>query len=201
MTLEPSAEDQNGETVSHSGSEIENRVEELTSPAVELNLSKPEPAVELGLPAIEPDFLVDEPGSPAVDPAVPEEPAVETVVTRSARRQLATYLKGPEDDVPLRYGRTRAQTRSLEQDNSSVVRDNVFDVVWKPTVMVGRMENSSDNPAERDLEGSTQMFHTLLADDQSSLKPRGHIGKHRSLVEAELLQSYSAGCDSANWDI
>lgn len=74
-----------------------------TSPAVEPTPLEPEP----DSPAVEPDPLAD-------DPAVPEEVAIEAVVVGTARRQPAAHTTGPEDDVPRRYGRTRAQTRRLE---------------------------------------------------------------------------------------
>ena len=148
-------------------------------------------------PATEPDWSAGELDSPADDPAVPEEPAVETAATRNARRQPATHIMGPEDDVPRRYGRTRAQTRSLEQDSSSVVRDNAFKVMWKPSVMVGRVEESGDDRAERDLDDGTRANYALLAEDQANLQTDGPIGRHRSLVEDEP-QSYSDACGLVN---
>lgn len=50
------------------------------------------------------------------------------------------------------------------------------------------------------LEDGAQTFHALLAKDQSSSRPGGPIGKHRSLVEAEP-QSDRAACDSTHQDI
>lgn len=109
---------------------------------VELERSAP---LESG-PASEPEF-------PAGDPAAPEEPAAHTAAARTAWGQLATHIMGPEDDATRRYGRRVAQIRNLEQDSSIVVHDNAFEDVWKPPVVGCRIENNSDNRAERDLEG------------------------------------------------
>lgn len=78
--------------------------------------------------------LESEPALAPGDPAAPEEPAV----ARTAWRQLATHIRGPEEDATRRYDRTAAQIRNLEQDSLIVVRDNALEVVWKPPVVGGR---------------------------------------------------------------
>lgn len=119
---------------------------------------------------------------------------------RIARRQFATCITGPEDDVPQRYGRTRGKTRRLDHDSSSVVRENVFEVVQKPSVTVGRMDDSGDDLLELDLEDVTQAFQALLPEDQLNMQHDGPIWKQRSLEDAER-QSYRTACDSVNGDI
>lgn len=66
------------------------------------------------------------------------------------------------------------QIRGPEQDSSSRVRDDAFEVVWKPPTIVGRVDDS-DDPVERDLEDGAQAFHALLAEDQWNLQPDGSI--------------------------
>lgn len=66
-----------------------------------------------------------------------------------------------EDDFPRRYACIRAQTRRLEQGNSSVVRGNAFEIVRKTPEMAVRMD-FSNNRVERALEDGTHVFHTLL---------------------------------------
>lgn len=39
----------------------------------------------------------------AEEPVVPEERALKSVAGWTTRRQLATHIRGPEDDVPRRY--------------------------------------------------------------------------------------------------
>lgn len=76
-----------------------------------------------------------EPVEPAVKPEVFEEAAVETAPARSARRNLATYIRGPEDNTPQKYGRTYSQLGRLEQDSSAVVRDMSCNEVEEPIIV------------------------------------------------------------------
>lgn len=41
---------------------------------------------------------------PTAEPVVPEESPVEPVAARTARRNLATHIRGPKDDIPGSYG-------------------------------------------------------------------------------------------------
>lgn len=45
-----------------------------------------------------------------------------------------------------------------------MVHENAFDYVWKPPVVEGRMDSSSDYRVERDLEDGAQIFNALLAE-------------------------------------
>lgn len=105
-------------------------------------------------PAIEQDL-------PTVDPALPDKPAVETVAARTVLRKLRTHILETDDDVPRRYNGTHAQTRRLEQESVRVARDNAFEGLWKSCVVVGRMDNSINDPVERDLEDSGQVLSAL----------------------------------------
>lgn len=62
------------------------------------------------------------------------------------------------------------------------------------------MDTRVGDRAEQDLEDSAQVFRTLLAEDQSNLRPEEHTGKHRPLAEAEP-KLYRAARDSAYRDI
>lgn len=57
-----------------------------------MEMDPPEPE-----PAVEPDL-------PAAGHLVHEEPAVESAAAWTARKQLATHVKGPKDDVPRKFG-------------------------------------------------------------------------------------------------
>ena len=115
-TPEPTGEAGSGDTANDSDSEGEGGVEESKSAGPTAN--SPPPAVEpapmepeTDPPAAEPDWVAGDQDSPAEDPSEPDEHAGEAAAARTARRQLATHIKGPEDDAPRRYDRTRAQTR------------------------------------------------------------------------------------------
>ena len=92
----------------------------------------------------------------------------------------------------------RAQTQILEQDSSALAHDEAWDEVAGPILIYERMDKGEAKRVERDLEEGA--FRALLADDQSSSRPGGPIGKHRSLVEAKP-QMYRAACDSTHRDI
>lgn len=50
---------------------------------------------------------------PAVEPEVHGEPTVDRAAAATARRQLATFIRGPEDDASRQHARIRSQTRGL----------------------------------------------------------------------------------------
>lgn len=66
--------------------------------------------------------------------------AVETTAVRTARRQLATYFREPTDNACRQDGRTRTQTRILEQDSSTLVRNEARDEVEEPIRIYESME-------------------------------------------------------------
>lgn len=69
-----------------------------------------------------------------------------------------------------------------------------------PIGIYQKMDKGEAERVERDLEQGARTFRALLADDQSTSRPDGTIGKHRSLVEAEP-QSYHAACNLAHQGI
>lgn len=108
----------------------------------------------------------DEPDLTAAQSAIPEELAAEPVDVPFARRQLATYIRGLEGDVPRGIRPyTYANPRRLEHDSSGVVSDNAFEIVSKLTVVYRRIHNSVDDRVKREHQNGAQVFHALLAGD------------------------------------
>lgn len=77
---------------------------------------------------------------PAVRSAVAEEPAVESAAARTARRQLATHIRGPKDDAPRIFGRIRSQTLRLKQDSSAFMSDAAGNEGEGPIVIYRRID-------------------------------------------------------------
>lgn len=132
-------------------------------------------------------------GMLAAGRAMYDEPVLSSTLVRTARRRLVTHIRGPGDDVPRGYGRTRVKIRRTEQDSSVLVMDEAHDIVKRPTAAFGRIDSGTDLCVEITLEA----FYVLVVEDQPCLQPDGHIWKHRSLAEAEH-QPFLDARDSTN---
>ena len=137
-----------------------------------------------GSPSREPaaSLLPGEVGDPGVQCSAGNPPAAsaaeESSATRTAKRQLATYIKGPEDEQPRAYGRTRSQTRQISGTDAGAV----------------------ESRAAKDLDDATRRVSALLATADMEQKAGGPIGRHRRDVESEP-QSYRWVRDSANREL
>lgn len=155
------------------------------SPARQLDPLKLEPIGESDLPV------------PTAEPAVPEEPPVEPVAARTARRNLATHIRGPKDGIPGSYGDRLAcanqETRAGHVRFGFGQRLRRYMEVAVVYSICGRMDKGVEDRVERGLEDAMHVFLALLAVEQSNSQPGGLIGKHWSLVEAEPFSYRTAG--------
>lgn len=100
-------------------------------------------------------------------PYIPEESPVETAPVRIARRQVATYIRGRDNDAPQQNGFRGSQTRTLDQDSSGFVLDVACDEEVEPIAAYDGMEKGQPERVGRDFQQGTQTFHARLAGDQS----------------------------------
>ena len=115
----------------------------------------------------------------------------ESTATKTARRQLSTYIKGPGDDTPRSYGRTRSQTRRLAMDRSTQGEgDASEECKW----------SVAEEQVEKDLDEATRAYCAFVVDDQPTPRADGPIGKQCKDVGPEP-SSYRAACDSEHSNV
>lgn len=138
----------------------------------------------------------------AVEPAAMPPPP-ETAAARTARRQSATQIRGPEDNIP---------SRSLSGEQNSAPGDGVAVEETKMAITVRYVR--SRRWTKKQTTSSTRISgdryeDRLRYDDrgqgcskyESNLRRDGLIGKQWKRVEQEDPQWYRAACSSSIKDI